>query len=193
MNIAYKFNNLVSANTLASLDPTKTTFTLATSASNEDTTVITSSCSSLSSIRVRTHKPQAWAIAARALFGPTSHKALNAIKIETLHAIADTGATSIFVMDGIDVANKQVASKPLTVNLPYGRKVYLTHVCNITILGLPTVLTRHITLDLALALLVGIRPLCKVGFWVIFDKDKCDVKFEGTVILRGYKDPSTDL
>jgi hypothetical protein len=68
--------------------------------------VITSNCSSSSSIRVRTHKPQAWAIAAHALFDHTSYEALNTITIMTLHAIADTGATSIFVMDGINDANK---------------------------------------------------------------------------------------
>jgi hypothetical protein len=50
----------------------------------------------------------------------------------------------------------------------------------------------HTVPDLALASLVGIRPLCKVGCQVIFD-NKCDVEFDGNVILRGYKDPSTDL
>jgi hypothetical protein len=103
------------------------------------------------------------------------------------------GTTSIFIMEGINVANKQVASKQLTINLPDGRKVQWTHVCNIAIPGLPTDLTGHIVPDLALASLVGIRPLCKEGCRVIFDNDKCDVEFEGTIILRGYKDPSTDL
>jgi hypothetical protein len=91
------------------------------------------------------------------------------------------------------VANKRVASKPLTINLPDGHKVQSTHVCNITIPSLPTVLMGHILPDLALALLVGIRPLCKACCWVIFDNNKCDVKFDGNIILRGYKDPSTDL
>jgi hypothetical protein len=67
--------------------------------------IITTNHSSLSSVRVRTHMPQAWAIAARALFGTTSHKALNAITIATSTAIAYTGAMSIFVMEGINVTN----------------------------------------------------------------------------------------
>jgi hypothetical protein len=113
--------------------------------------------------------------------------------IATLHAIADTGATSIFVMDGVDVANKQIASKPLTINLPDGRKVQSTQVCNIAIPGLPNILMGHIVLALALALLMGIRLLCKAGCRVIFDSDKCDVEFDGNIVLRGYKDPSTDL
>jgi hypothetical protein len=166
--MAYKFNNLVSTNSLTSLDPTETTFTLATGKCNKDTTTIMSNHSSLSSIRVRTHTPQSWAIAAHALFSPIIHKALNAITIVTLHAIADMGATSIFVLEGVDVANKQVASKPLTIHLLDGRKRQSTHVCNITIPGLPTVLMGHTVPALAVALLVGIRPLCKVGCQVLF-------------------------
>jgi hypothetical protein len=96
-------------------------------------------------------------------------------------------------MDDIDIANKRVASKPLTIHLPDGCKVKSTQIYNIVITGLPTVLMGHIVPDLALALLVGIRPICKVGCRVIFDKDKCDVEFEGKVILRRYKDLSTDF
>ncbi len=96
-------------------------------------------------------------------------------------------------MEGIDVANKQVASKPLRINLPDGHKVQSTHVCNIAIPGLPTVLTEHIIPALAIALLVVIHSLCKVGCCVIFDNDKCEVEFDFKCILRGYKDPSTDL
>jgi hypothetical protein len=149
--------------------------------------VITSNSPSSSSVRVQTHMPQAWAIATRALFDPTSHKVLNATTVVTLHAIADMGATSIFVMEGINVANRGVASKPLMINLPDGHKVQSAHVCNIAIPGLPTVLTGHTIPALAVALFVGIRLLCKVGCCVIFDNNKCDVEFEGKVILRGYK------
>jgi hypothetical protein len=145
------------------LDPNETASTLATSKINDDTTVVTSNCSSLDCVIPHRPQMQGWATAARALFGPTSHKALNVITIATTHAIADTGTTSIFIMDGINVGNKQTALKPLTISLSDGRRVLSTHVCDIAIHGLPTVLTRHIVLDLAIASLVGIRPLCKVG------------------------------
>ncbi len=79
------------------------------------------------------------------------------------------------------------------MNLPDGRKVKSTHVCNITIPGLPGTLTGHIIPAQKTALLIGIRPLCKVGCKVVFDDVKCDVVYKGRVILRGYKDPSTDL
>ena len=55
---------------------------------------------------------------------------LNAITITTHQAIADTGATSIFIMEGADVDNKRIAENPLTINLPDGKKVLSSHVCD---------------------------------------------------------------
>ena len=58
------------------------------------------------------------AAAACHLWGNPLPKYLNMITIATNHAIADTGATSIFIMDGVDVDNKYITTKPLTINLP---------------------------------------------------------------------------
>jgi hypothetical protein len=69
----------------------------------------------------------------------------------------------------------------------------LTHECDINIPGLPCTLTGHIVPTLAVASLVGIRPLCKAGCKVIFDDKKCEVVYKEKVILRGFKDGSTDL
>jgi hypothetical protein len=66
-------------------------------------------------------------------------------------------------------------------------------VCDINIPGLPTTLTGHIVPSLTIASLIGIRPLCKAGCSVTFDNTKCNVIIKGKVILRGFKDPSTDL
>jgi hypothetical protein len=120
---------------------------------------------------------------ANTVYGNPGPTYINAITIAPTHAVADTGATSIFVMDGVDVANRRVATKPLTVNLLDGRKVKSTHACDITIPGLPVTLTGHIIPDLKTASLIGIRPLCKVGCKVVFDDVKCDVVYEGRVIL----------
>jgi hypothetical protein len=100
---------------------------------------------------------------------------------------------SIFIMDGVNIVNKRRTLKPLTINLPDCKKVRSTHACDIAIPGLPIILTEHIVLDLALASLIGICPLCKVGCRIIFDNHKCEVEYKGNVILRGYKDPSTSL
>ncbi len=108
-------------------------------------------------------------------------------------AIADTGATSIFIMEGAKVTNKQFSKKTLTMNLPDGNKVMLTHICDINIPGLPTVLTGNIVLSLAIASLMGICPLYKAGCTVVIDNKKGDVMIKGKVILHGYNNPTTNL
>jgi hypothetical protein len=99
----------------------------------------------------------------------------------------------MFNMDGVDVVNKCISPKPLTFNMPDGHKVKSTHICDITILGLPVILTGHIVPHLAIASLIGIQPLCNAGCKVMFDKDKCDIMYEGNLILCRYKDKSMDL
>jgi len=44
-----------------------------------------------------------------------------------------------------------------------------------------------------MASLIGIRILCKAGCKVVFDDEKCEVFYNNNIILRGYKDPTTDL
>jgi hypothetical protein len=133
------------------------------------------------------------AATARQMFANPMPQYLNALTIATSQAIVDTGATSIFVMEEIDVKNKRPATKPLSINLPDGRQVKSTHICDINIPGLPTMLTGHIVPNLAIASLFGIRVLCKAGCKVVFDDNKCNVYFKDNIILRGYKDLSTDL
>ncbi len=103
------------------------------------------------------------AMAAHTLFGSPMPQYLNALTIATNKAIANMGATSIFKMEGADVDNKCPATVPLTINFPNGKRVQSTHVCDIWIPGLPTVLTGHIVPLLRIASLIGIRLLCKVG------------------------------
>ncbi len=67
------------------------------------------------------------AATAHKLFSNPMPQYLNAITIATNQAIADTGATSIFMMDGVEVENKKLTKKPLIINLPDGRKVKSTH------------------------------------------------------------------
>jgi hypothetical protein len=117
----------------------------------------------------------------------------NAITIAKSHAIADTGATSIFIMKGTPVKNLRKSYNPKTISLPDGSKVTSTHICDINIQGLPTVLTGHIVPGITMASLIGIRTLCKAGCKVVFDDKKCEVFYKNNIILRGYKDPTTDL
>ncbi len=108
-------------------------------------------------------------------------------------SIADSGATQIFVMDGTPVVNRRPTTRPLRVALADGRIVTSTHMCDVTIDGLPTTLTGHIVPDLSVASLFGIRVLTSAGCEVTFTANECIVRYNQRIILRGEKDPATDL
>jgi hypothetical protein len=59
--------------------------------------------------------------------------------------------------------------------------------------GLPTLSTGHIVPHLAIPSLIGIQPLYNAGCAVIFDKEKCNVVYDGKVILQVFKNASTNL
>jgi hypothetical protein len=157
----------------ASLYPTQSTSQIAAFAphDDDDATIVTSNCTA-------TYKKL---------------EVVNAITLAIKHAIADTGATSIFIMKGTPVKNLRKTNNPITISLPDGSKVTSTHICDIHIPGLPTVLTGHIVPGITMASLIGIRILCKAGCKVVFDDEKCEVFYKNNIILKGYKDPNTDL
>jgi hypothetical protein len=92
-----------------------------------------------------------------------------------------------------NMKNARIATNPLTINLPDGKMVKSTHICDLEIPGLPYVLEGLIVPDLTVASLVGIRILCKMGCMVLFTDEACYVRYHGKIVLMGYKDPSTDL
>jgi hypothetical protein len=96
------------------------------------------------------------AATAQTIFGTPMPQYLNALTIAANKAIADTGATAIFIMDNAEVDNKRIATKLLKINLPDGTTIWSTHFCDIKILGLPQILTGHIVPSLKIASLIGI-------------------------------------
>jgi hypothetical protein len=80
-------------------------------------------------------------------------------KLKPNNAIADSGGTQIFVMDGTPVINKRRMMCPLKVSLANGRKVTSTHMFDIIISGLPVTLMGHIIPELSVAFLFGICVL----------------------------------
>jgi hypothetical protein len=62
-------------------------------------------------------------------------------------------------MDGTLVNNRRPTTRPLKVALADGRIVTSTHMCDILIEGLPTILMGHIIPDLLIASLFGIRVI----------------------------------
>ncbi len=65
-----------------------------------------------------------------------------------------------------------MATKPIHISLPDGKKIVSTHICDVNIPGLSHKLIRHIVPDMKMASLLGIRVLCKAGCEVIFDNEK---------------------
>jgi hypothetical protein len=120
------------------------------------------------------------------------HHALG-MMINPSHAIADTGATSLFLTKGAPCLNKQCTQTPISVTLPDGCKITSSHICDVRIPGLPTVLTGRIMPEMTTASLFGIRILCKAGCKVVFDEEKCQVFYKNNIILTGFKDPASDL
>jgi hypothetical protein len=127
-----------------------------------------------------------------ALSDAAHHLALGMI-VDPTHAIADTGATSILLTKGAPCLKKRRTSSPISAMLPDGGQIVSSHICDIRIPGLPTILTGHIMPDMTTASLFGIRILCKAGCKVIFDDEKCQVFYNNTDILLGFKDPASDL
>jgi hypothetical protein len=109
-----------------------------------------------------------------------------------LLTITNTGATSYFLTKDAPCQNKQLTNSPLSVTLPDGQKIKSTHVCDITIPVLPTIIMGHIMPDMTTTLLFGIKVLCKAGCKVLFDNNKCQVIYDSKVILTGYKDLARD-
>ncbi len=109
-----------------------------------------------------------------------------------MHAVANTGATSVFIMDGIPTKNKRLAARPVQINLPDGWKVTSSHICDITIPSLPITLTGHVVPDMTMASLLGKRVLCKAGCIMVFDDKTCRVYYKSKLILTGYKDPTSN-
>jgi hypothetical protein len=84
-------------------------------------------------------------------------------------AVTDTDPTSFFLMKDAPCQNEHRTPNPVTVTLPDGRKIVLTHICNITIPGLPTVLTGHILPNMTTALLFWNTGLMESGL-------HCDIR-----------------
>jgi hypothetical protein len=166
-----KLKNVL-APSLKSPYPTKNIPPTTASNNDNDATIITSNISAM-----QVHTP---------------HHALGML-VGPLLAIADTGATSLYLTKGAPCLNKHRATTPISVTLPDSRKIFSSHICDVAIPGLPTVLTGHIIPDMTTASLLGIRILCKAGYKVIFDNKNCQVIFEDNVILTGYKDPVSNL
>jgi hypothetical protein len=118
--IANKCNNLVSA---SSSNPTQI-INVAVVKDDNDMTVVTSNCTRPIDVsHTLATKPAMWhtlAAMARHVFDTPTPQYLNATSIMASQVIANTEATSIFIMGGTPVKGMCLAIKQWTINLPDG-------------------------------------------------------------------------
>jgi hypothetical protein len=153
------------------LDPTQI-INVAAVIDDDDKTIVTSNWAqdtpTIRNVHATTNKSMA--ATARDMLGALNPQYHNAIAIAASEAIADTGATLIFIIEGTPCKNLQPAIRPLTINLLDKTKVKSTHTCEITIPGLPMKLVGQVVPKLSIALLIVIRVLCDAGCEVVFTK-----------------------
>ena len=101
-------------------------------------------------------------------YRPATPHLANAMCSDPTHPIADTGATSVFIIAGALAHNIHMATNPITISLPNGKQITSTHICDIFIPGLTHTLIGHIVPKMKMASLLGIRIVCKAGCEVIF-------------------------
>ncbi len=117
----------------------------------------------------------------------------NKLFISPSLTVADTSTTFFFLTKSAPYQNKCITTHPISLTLPNRKQFMSTHLCNVVIPGLCTVLTGHIVLDLTIASLFRICLLCKAGCTVIFHNDKCQIVYNNKVILTGYKEPLSNV
>jgi hypothetical protein len=161
---ANKRQSLVSA---APLNPTQYPFACST-IDDDNITIATSNVSS--------HP----AIIERANFAPH----ICPIEINDVHGITDTGATSVFVKEGVPVTNKQLATHPLTVNLSdLLQGAINVHVWRCGNSSAPSLCWTYCP-QLGHRIALWHLPIvCNAGCIVVFDKYKCNVWYEGKIII----------
>ncbi len=135
---------------LTSLDPTENLLAAVNVEDNVTVTMLNCSQSTLTYSPPTSPTVHLMAARAKSIFGQPLQEYLNAIRIAAHQAIADMEATLIFIMGGVDVVKRCLSTKALTIKMPDGRKVKSTHICDVTIPGLPETLTGHIVRTLPL-------------------------------------------
>ena len=117
IDTANKCNHLVSADIL-SLDPTLNNTANNTVVHDDDNvTIITFNHSPRKQInKTKVRERPSIVATACATFSNPMLQYLNVLTIAANRAIADTYATTIFIMDNTEVDNKRVATKPLKIN-----------------------------------------------------------------------------
>eukprot|EP00804_Cyclotella_cryptica_P019523 CCRYP_006659-RA/>CCRYP_006659-RA protein AED:0.42 eAED:0.40 QI:0/0/0/0.5/1/1/2/0/378 len=127
-------------------------------------------------------------------FSCASHANSINISLGTDEAIADSWATTHFLLPNVTISNKRKAAHPLNITLPDGEVIQSTHVGNLNLPGLGDAATlAHVVPGLAHSSLLSIKQLCNNGCHVLFTKQDCKVYHKAELMLVGKRHPATGL
>ena len=80
------------------------------------------------------------------------------------HAVSDSGATGIYLVEGAPIKIKKTASNPIRIKLPNGRFIQSTYTCNLDIPWFPNTMKEpHIVLGSAHSSLIPTSNVCDEG------------------------------
>jgi hypothetical protein len=107
--------------------------------------------------------------------------------------VADTGATGTFVVVNAPVVNKQLATKPIPVQVATGSVIYSTHTAELLIPSLPCAARLCHTLPNHTHPLVSIGQLCDANCLALFNKNDVFITLDNKVLMLGKRHPVSRL
>ena len=131
-------------------------------------------------------------------YGYAANQLLKTVSIDMHNvkqwAILDSGATSNFLMTETHTFSVTPTDEPISVTLPDGNKVQLTHKCVLDFPQFPeSARNGHIIPGSASNSLVSVVVLCNAGCEVTLKAFDVTVKYKGKIVLTGTKCMQTVL
>jgi hypothetical protein len=109
-------------------------------------------------------------------------------------AILDSGCPSIFLSATAPCSNKQEAHVPLSVNMPNGTTIQLSHTCDLLLANLPPQARKaHILPGLVHNSLISVGKLCDNGCNATFTQEQVTVSKNGKCVMYRSRDPRSRL
>jgi hypothetical protein len=104
-------------------------------------------------------------------------------------AILDSGCTSNLLSATVPYTNKKSARIPLSVNMPNGTSIQLSHTCDLLTDLPPQARKAHVLPVLVHNLLMSAGQLCENGCDVTFNKQTVSVMNNGKCVMIGARHP----
>ena len=111
-------------------------------------------------------------------------------------AILDSGCTEHYLTTDVQVVAQQLATPPIVISLPDGSQLSSSHTTSLPIIASmlpPAALAAHIVPHLRPNSLISIGQLCDAGCTAMLTAETAAIRFEGTTVLTGHRNPATRL